>query len=312
MEDLLFSINAILPIFLTLVVGFFLRQIGFLTQEFLDKLNDFAFYVATSTLIFADTSSVNFHETFDGRFISFILLGVTAYALILWMIVPRIEKDRVKCGALIHCGYRSNYALLGVPLAKNLMDAAGVAKAEIALAFTVPLFNILAVSCLAYWSGTKGDYRSILRKIITNPLLIGAFSGLLFSVFQITLPQPVTTSIGYLGNTAMGLGLLLLGASFDVKRFVSDFRTTIFGACLKLLFSPICMVSAALLLGFRGNELMIILILFGAPTAVNSFVMAKAMKSDSELTSGIVICTTGLCVFTLVIGIYLLRATGLF
>ena len=312
MEDFIFSLNAILPIFLTMAVGFFLKQIGFLKQDFLDQLNKFIFYVATSALLFSDTSKVDFRETFDARFVSFMLLAIAGLALILWITVPLFEKNRIRAGALIHCGYRSNFAILGLPLAKNLLDAVGVAKTEIILAFGVPLFNVIAVLCLSYWSGTKGDYMDTIKKIATNPLIIGALSGLLLSIFGIKLPTPIATSVGYLGNMAMGLGLIVLGASFDVKKFICNFKETILGTSIKLLISPMLIMTAALLLGFRGDEAVIAFILSGAPTAVNSFVMAKAMGSDSELTSGIVICSTGLCTITMFIGIYLLRIFEIF
>ena len=116
MEDFIFSLNAILPIFLTMAVGFFLKQIGFLKQDFLDQLNKFIFYVATSALLFSDTSKVDFRETFDARFVSFMLLAIAGLALILWITVPLFEKNRIRAGALIHCGYRSNFAILGLPL----------------------------------------------------------------------------------------------------------------------------------------------------------------------------------------------------
>ena len=312
MQDFIFSLNAILPVFLTMAVGFFLKQIGFVKQDFLNELNKFIFYVATSTLLFSDTSKVNFQETFDARFVSFMLLAILGLAGILWLVVPLFEKNRVRAGALIHCGYRSNFAILGLPLAKNLLDAVGVAKTEIILAFGVPLFNVLAVLCLSYWSGTKGNYKDMAKKIVTNPLIIGALSGLLISIFGIKLPTAISTSVGYLGNMAMGLGLIVLGASFDIKKFVSNFRETILGTSIKLLVSPLLIVSAALLLGFRGDEVVIAFILSGTPTAVNSFVMAKAMGSDSELTSGIVICSTGLCTITIFLGIYLMRVFGIF
>ncbi len=312
MDNLIFTVNAILPIFLTMAIGFFLKQIGFLKEDFLNQLNRFVFYVGTSTLLFSDTSKANFREIFDGWFVLYILSMVLLVVVLWWVIVPLFEKDRVKAGALIHCGYRSNFAILGLPLAKNLLDVAGVGKTALVLAFGVPLFNVIAVVCLSYWSGTKGDYKSVIKKIATNPLVIGALSGLLLSVLGIRLPKAIDTSISYLGNTTMGLGLILLGGSFDIKKFVENFRVTIVGSLLKVVFSPLLIMFVTLLLGYRGDEAVIAFIFAGAPTAISSYVMAREMGSDSELTSGIIICSTGLCVITLFVGIYLMRTFGVF
>ncbi len=312
MENLIFTVNAILPIFLTMALGFFLKQIGFLKKDFLDQLNRFVFYIGTSALLFADTSKANFRQIFDGQFVLYILSMVLLTVVLWWVIVPRFEKDRVKAGTLIHCGYRSNFAILGLPLAKNLLDVAGVGKTAMVLAFGVPLFNVIAVVCLSYWSGTKGDYKSVAKKIVTNPLVIGALSGLLLAVFDLRLPKAIDTSISYLANTTMGLGLILLGGSFDIKKFIENFHMTIFGSLLKVVFAPILMLTVTLLLGYRGDEAVIAFIFSGAPTAISSYAMAKEMGSDSELTSGIIICSTGLCIITLFVGIYLMRTFGIF
>jgi len=121
----------------------------------------------------------------------------------------------------------------------------------------------------------------------------------------------INKTITYVGNTALGLGLVVLGASFDIKKFVSSIKTTIVATVIKTVVSPIFGLIPAYLLGFRGAELVITLVFMGSSTAVNSFVMAKEMGSDSDLTSGIVVCTTGFSIITLFFGLYLLKSFGL-
>ena len=144
--------------------------------------------------------------------------------------------------------------------------------------------------------------------IVKNPLIIGCVSGLLFSVFKIPIPLFAERTVTYLGNTAMGMGLLLLGASFEFKKFISCFKDAMAATFSKLIFSPLFGVVTAYLFGFRGEELLIILVYMGSSTAINSYVMAKEMKSDADLTSGIVVCTTGLSVITLFFGIAIIKS----
>lgn len=307
MENLLFSANAVLPVFVVMIIGFILKQKKLIPEGFWNGLSRYVFLVATPLLLFEDTSSVDFNQAFDLKFIAVALGSLLFTVLIFWIVYPIIIKDRVKAGAMIHCSYRSNFAILGLPLLKNILSSAGVAKAETVLALGVPVFNCVAVLCLAYWSDSKGNYKKMFLNIVKNPLIIGCLSGLLFSVLKIPVPLFAKRTITYLGNTALGLGLLLLGASFDVKKFAGCFKEAMLAAFAKLVFSPFTGILIGWLFGFRGEELMIILIYLGSSTAINSYVMAKEMKSDADLTSGIVVCTTGLSILTLFIGIFITK-----
>lgn len=310
MENFLFAANGVLPVFLVMAIGCFLRYKNILKKEFYDGASRFVFLIATPALIFNDVATVDFSSTFDLDFIGTVIGILVTFIALLWILVPLFVKDRVKAGAIIHCSYRSNFAILGLPLLKNVLDVAFVSKAEILLAFGVPVFNVIAVICLAYWSQSTGDYKKIIKNIITNPLIIGALSGLLFSLFKIPVPEIAGRSIEFVGNTALGLGLIVLGASFDFKKFISSLKDTMVATVLKIVVSPVIGVGTMYLMGFRGAELIIALIFFGSSTAVNSFIMAKEMGSDANLTSGIVVSTTGLSVITLFMGLYLLKSFG--
>lgn len=307
MENLLFSANAVSPVFIVMIIGWFLKRKEILPQGFWDGLSKYIFVVATPLLLFSDTSSVDFSAAFDIKFIITAIGALLATVLIFWIVYPIIIKDRVKTGAMIHCSYRSNFAILGLPLLKNMLSAVGIAKAEMLLAIGVPVFNTVAVLCLAYWSDSSGNYKKMVMNIVKNPLIIGCLSGLLFSLFKIPIPLFCERTITYLGNTALGLGLLLLGASFEFEKFAKNLKQALSASFAKLVFSPFFGIVVSYLLGFRGEELLIVLVYLGSSTAVNSYVMAKEMKSDSELTSGIVVCTTGLSILTLFVGIFIVK-----
>ena len=307
MESLIFSAEAVLPVFLTMVIGWFLKNKNVLKQEFFDGVSKFVFFAATPALLFADTSSVDFKAVFDLKYILTMLGIFVASVGIYWIAFPLIEKNRVKAGAMIHCSFRSNFAILGIPLLKGMLSATGVAKAELLLALGVPVFNVLAITCLAYWSGEKGNPKKIIKNILKNPLIIGCFCGLVFSLLGIRIPSFMNTTIEYIGNTSIGLGLILMGSSFDIRKFISGIKSTVLAVFAKLVISPVIGVSAMWLCGFRGEELMIALIFMGSSTAINSYVMAREMKSDADYTSSVVVATTGLSVLTLFIGIFIVK-----
>ncbi len=308
MENLIFSANAVLPVFLVMVIGWFLKNKNILSDGFFSGVSKYVFIIATPLLLFNDTSSVDFSASFDINFILAMIGSLIATIIIFWIVYPLFQKNRVKAGAMIHCSYRSNFAILGLPLLKNILTAAGVAKAEMLLALGVPVFNVIAVFCLAYWSESKGDYKKVFKNILKNPLILGCVSGLIFSAFKIPKPLFLERTITYLGNTALGLGLILLGGSFDFKKFAGCFKEAMAATFAKIVFSPLFGVIISYLFGFRGDELLITLVYMGSSTAINSYVMAKEMNSDTDLTSGIVVCTTGLSILTLFIGIFIIKS----
>lgn len=311
MENTIFAANGVLPIFFVMIIGNILKNKKILSDEFYNSASKFVFMIATPALLFSDTASVNFYETFDFKFVASLLGTLLVFVILLWIIIPAVVKDRVKAGAVIHCGYRSNFAILGLPLLKNLLDISGVAKAEIILAFGIPLFNVVAVVCLSYFSSAKGDYKKVLKNTITNPLIIGALAGVICSACKFEIPAVITKTISYVGDTALGIGLIVLGASFDINKFLKSFKVTFLATIVKIVISPLFGVLCMYLLGYRNDELVITFVYMGSSTAINSFIMAKEMKSDEELTAGAVVCTTGFSILTLFIGIYLLKLFGM-
>lgn len=308
MKELVFSMEAVLPVFLTMVLGWFLKNKNVLKQEFFDGVSKFVFYVATPSLLFVDTSSVDFYSVFDVKFVLITLGTLVASAVCFWFIFPLIEKDRRRIGAMIHCSFRSNFAILGLPLLKGMLSAAGTAKAEVLLAFGVPVFNVGATWCLAYWSGEKKSIGGVLKNILKNPLIIGCVSGLICSLVKIKIPTVLIRTVDYVGDTSIGLGLILMGAAFDIKAFIRGIRKTLVSVVAKIVVSPLVGVIVLWLAGYRGEELLIALVFMGSSTAINSYVMAREMKSDAEYTSSVVVATTGLSVFTLFVGIFIIKS----
>lgn len=307
MQNLIFSANAVLPVFLVMLIGWILKNTKAIPDGFWDGVSKYVFIVATPLLLFEDTSSVDFKKSFDVKYISIVLACFFLSVAIFWIFYPMIQKDKKKIGALIHCSFRSNFAILGLPLLKNMLSPEGIVKAEALLAVGIIVFNGVAVFCLAYWSESKGDYKKVFMNIVKNPLIIGCVIGLLFSALKVPTPVFLDRTVSYIGNTALGLGLLLLGGAFDIKKFCSYFKESILATFAKIVFSPLLAVVILYVLGYRGDELLIALVYMGSSTAVNSYVMAKEMKSDADLTSGIVVCTTGLSVITLFLGIFIIK-----
>lgn len=314
MDDILFSLNIILPLVLLVMIGYTLRKTSLLSPEFYPSAEKLVFKIALPCSLFTSIYNADPSGAFNPKLIVFCTVGIAVTFLVPCFIVPVFLKDNQKRGAFIQGVYRSNFAILGLPIAERLFGATGTVVATSLMPFSIPLFNIFAVIILSIFAPsdkkmTKSQIavRSV-KGIVTNPLIIGIALALPFMITGIRLPEMAVSTIGYLGKLTTPLALICLGASMSgTKSKSSSIVLASIAAVIKIVVIPAALVIAAILFGFRGVELGTIFILFGGPTAVSSYIMAKNMKSDHALAGQILILTTVLCSVTVFVAIFLLK-----
>ena len=186
----------------------------------------------------------------------------------------------------------------------------GLSEAALLSVVSVSLFNAFAVISLSIFGEEKKriNFKKILIDIIKNPLIISVSLGLVVMLLAIKLPTFAQKTLNELSDTVFALALMSLGAGFSFEALKGRIGASAIASLLKTVASPLVAVTVAVALGFVGVELGIILIFFGAPTAVSSYIMAKNMKSDYETASQILLISTLLCMFTLFVGIFILKS----
>ena len=313
MENLLFSLNATVPVFLMMVLGLVFRKLGWLDETFADKMNKFVFMVPLPVLVFEDLATVDFAEVWDTRFVFFcfavtlVSIGIAAGISYLW-------KDKSLQGEFIQVSYRSSAALLGVALIQNIYGDAGMAP--LMMIGSVPLYNVMAVVVLSFFHperrGIDGAVmKKTLKGIVTNPIIIAIVLGLLWSALRIPMPPIMQKTVSGIGGMATPMGLMAMGAAFDVRKAFAKAKPAAAAVFIKLVGFCALFLPAAVALGFRESELVAILVMLGSATTVSCFVMAKNMGHEGVLTSSVVMLTTLFSGFTLTGWIYLLRSFAL-
>ncbi len=311
MDNLLLSFNVVLPIFLCILLGYFLRRIRMVDTPSLNVMNKLCFKVFLPIYLFNNIATTNLAAAFNGKLLATAYLGVTAQFILLMLLIPRLEKENPRRGVLIQAMFRSNFALFGLPLALSLCGTEKVGPTSILVGFTVPLFNILAVVSLESFRGGKPSIKKMAKGIATNPLIIASLLGIAFNLLDFTLPSAVQKSVNDLGGVATPLSLVALGGSFTVSKVKEYKKQLTIGVLGRLVFSPLLMVSAGILLGFRNELLIPLLIMSGAPTAVSSFPMAQQMDGDGELAAGLVVFTSALAILSMFLWIFVLKQIGM-
>ena len=313
MENLIFSLNATIPIFLMMLLGMLFRKLGWMDEVFAAKMNKFVFLVPLPVLLFEQLATVDFSEVWDIKFILFCFV-VTAISITISTLISLLWKDRSIKGEFIQATYRSSAALLGIAFIQNIYGTAGMAP--LMIIGSVPLYNVMAVVVLSLFkpgnnSFDKALVKKTLKGIATNPIIIGIVAGFVWSALKLPMPSILHKTVSSIGATATPMGLMSMGATFEMKKATSKMKPTLVAVFMKLVGFCAIFLPMAALLGFRNEELIAILVMLGSATTVSCFVMARNMGHEGTLSSGVIMMTTLLSAFTLTMWLDVLRSFGL-
>ena len=299
-QNLIFSLNATLPVFLTMVAGWLLRRWGFLPKEFCKAADKLTFKITLPIMLFLDMSAVDILHDFQPKFVLFCFAATRV-----------LVRDKTIVGEFVQASYRSSAAVLGVAFIQNIYGTAGMAP--LMILGSVPLFNIFAVLILMIESPEKRGTptpKQLLKGVATNPILLGIITGTVFALLPFSLPTIAAKTLNNLASVTTPLALLSIGASFEGAKAIKKLVPTLVAALLKTVGLAAVFVPVAVALGFRNEELIALLIMLGSPTTPSSYVMAKNMGHEGVLTSSCIAATTLLSALTLTGWIFLLRSGG--
>lgn len=315
MQDFIFSLNVTMPIFLLMVIGWFLKQRGMLTEEFVSVANKFNFKVTLPFMLFRDISSVNIREVFDLQYVVFCALVSTICFWGIWGAARLFVKDRSIRGAFVQASFRSSAAVMGLAFIDNIYGSSVMGPLMIIGA--VPLYNIYSVIVLTYEGGDQNQQnpspklKQTVLNILKNPIIIAIVLGLAVSFAGITFPVIINKTVNSVAQMATPLALVTMGAGFEGRKALAKIRPTLWASAVKLVLQPLVFIPVAAMMGFTGEKIIGILIMLAAPTTPSCYIMAKNMNNDGTLTASVVVATTLLAAFTLTGWIYLLKVIQL-
>lgn len=330
-EAFFFAANSVLPIVILIVFGYLLKKMKLLTKEFLDVGNKLTFRVLLPVMLFRNVYAIERLGDINAGFVVYGIAAVTAVFLIAVVASCLFTKESPKRGALIQAVFRSNYAIIGIPLAASLFGDAGAAAAGVMSAFCIPLFNILAVITLTIFNGSdekhRLDIRRILLGIVKNPLIIGTAAGLaavgireLFVMndvsFRLSDITIVDKSLESIKSICTPFALMVLGGRFEFSGVPKLWKEIVFGTVARTAAVPVLGLLGAYLLrnilDLSGEHFAAYIGVFATPVAVSSAIMAKEMGADDELAGQLVVWTSLISTITIFIYVTVLVMVGIF
>ena len=335
MHILITALNAVAPILLLVLLGYILRRKNFLTENFLSIGNKLVFRVLLPCMLFVNVYKV------DG--LGAIRLDIALYsvgaAVLLFLLgtVAAVLTTKVpqRRGVLTQSFFRSNFAIIGLPLAAAIGGDEAVATASVISAFAIPTFNILAVIALTVFLPPQekkgGNIRGMLLSIAKNPLIIGVATGMLALVLRWLQNQLwggavfslqrdckfLYTALDNLKSATTPLALLILGGQFEFSAVASLKKEIAVGTFGRIIIAPLLGVGLAMALSAVGwmrvgpNEYPGLVALFASPVAVSSAIMTREMGSDEQLAVQMVVWTSIISVVSIFALVCILMAMGL-
>ena len=312
LKNISICLNAVLPLFIYIVVGIAIRRTGMMTDEENKRLNKVLFAFFYPMLMFDNIYNADLSAVFDVRLIVFALAFIGISVIFISLIIVRIEKNDAARGAMIQAIYRSNFVIMGVMVVQNIFGKEGAPAATLLATFVVPFFNLIAVVVLERFRGGRANIGDILINIAKNPLILGSVAGVLASLAGIVLPKFAADVVGGMSSATTPMALISLGVTFDPSVITAKRKNIAISVLGRLAVVPLIGLPIAAAMGFRGPAFVSLLVMMASPSAVSSYPMAVAMDSDAEVAASAIMISTPLSCVTLFLWLFIFKNLGLY
>jgi len=306
-----FSFSVTGPIFVIIILGVLFMRVGIINDAFVDVGSRLVFNVALPVLLFTSISKTKFEKAANFDVVIFGATATLIAYLLLELIAKRVIAEPADRGVVVQGSFRSNMGIIGLAYCVNAYGNQGLAAAALYLAVVTMLYNVLSVITLNRSLDKQKGLLPVLRSIAKNPLIISILLALLVSWSGIQIPALLLQSSQYFANLTLPLALLCAGASLNFMAMRLAIHSTLITSVFKLLVLPTGFVVGGYLMGFRGLDLGLLLLMSSAPTAAASYVMVRAMGGNATLAANIIVVTTLGSIVTTSIGIMILRSNSL-
>lgn len=332
---LITAVNAITPIVLLILLGYVLKKKEFINDNFVKIGNKLMFNICLPCMLFVNVYDISGIGTINWDVVVYSVAVICLLAVIGFAVAVTVTPVPKRRGVLMQCAFRSNFAIIGMPLAEALGGSAGASVTAVVSAFSIPIINILAVIALTVFMEDTGEnkhhLRKVLRGIVKNPLIIGVGAGLIALVIRelqvqifgetvFKLSRDLKFFYSVLSNLkaiTSPLAMIVLGGGFVFSAVKGLFKEIAMGTFMRLILAPVIGLGGAVLLSTYTNllhcgpgEYATMIALFGSPVAVSSAVMAISMKNEEQLATQLVVWTSIGSILTIFLQVCILMVCG--
>lgn len=310
MQNFIVAFNAVFPVTVMIFIGVFLRRANYIQEDAFKQFNWLIFHICLPITLFLNISDADLDVISDFKLLAFVFITLFAIAGLAVFTFKFIPLSNQKKGVVVQDFTRTNFVVLGLPIAQSIYGPENIGLTSFLIAWVVPVSNLVGVLILQLYSDKHLNLRGTIINILKNPLIVGALLGVAFQLLNLQLPTAFHSTLKMLNQISTPLALIVLGGLFQFSSLKENAKILTYFSIVKMFILPAIVVLLAILFGFRDVALVSILILFGGPAAVTSYSMAVQMGADGDLAAQIILVTTILVLFSLILFLTILGAYG--
>ena len=252
-ENIIFTGNVVAPVFLLIALGYFVKRINVINENFVDVTSKFVFNVSLPALVFISIADIDLSTAIDFNQIIYIYAATLISFFVIWIFSIPFIKEAKNLSVFVQGAFRSNFAIVGFAIISKLFGSYALGKAALALAFILPLYNILAVIVLTvpFRKERKLNLKSTLVEIVLNPLIVAVIVGLPFSYFKIKIPSVLNLTAGFLAELALPLALVGIGGSLNLQNIKKASGLAFTSSAIKVILIPLFLTFGSYYFGYR-------------------------------------------------------------
>ena len=311
MQSLIIAARAVIPVTLIMILGALTRKLGTVSEKSFKDFNWVVFHYCLPISLFMNIVNADLNSISNFSLVVFAVVSILIIIGVSVLLTRNSSLPDEKLGVIIQGLFRTNFAILGIPIVEGIYGTGNAAVASVMIAFVLPVFNIMAVLVLQKYSGKQADLKMTLMNVLKNPLIIGALIGAVFKILHIPVPSLALNTIQSFNRMTTPLSLFVLGGCFNYTSLADNKKLLGIYTMLKMIIIPVIVLGAAVMIGYRGDELVTLLVLFGGPAAISSYTMAAQMGLDGDLASQCVVISTIVVVVTMFLFVMSFSALGL-
>lgn len=290
---------ALFPVFGMIFIGWALRRSQLLPDASWGPISRLAYLGLSPAILFTSIARADLTQFELGNFMLAAIAGFLGMALITLAIKPLLRIPDPTYTSLFQATCRWN-GLLIMALAISLFGDEGEVLVAVIMAVSIPLVNMECVAALSVWGdGAKPDWKSVIFRIFTNPLILGSGLGGIVNFAGIAIPDPIWATIDMLGRAALPLILLAVGAGLNFTAMKARPWLLTLSIFLKLMIAPLVFYAAGVLMGFEGVPLTVLVLTGASPGAASAYVLAKQLGGDAPYSAGDITASALFCFITI-------------
>lgn len=312
LESFLAALEVVIPMALLMLVGAGARKAGIVDRPAMRNVDKLTFRIFMPVLLFKNIYETDLSQSFAPKEALFavaaLVLAIFPVALLL---PPRVVKNPAQAGSIGQAMIRTNYILFGIAVAESLFGEGNIGSVALLGAIVVPVTNALSVIVLEVNRSGRAEPGKLALSILKNPMVVATLAAIAAMALPFRIPALLWDVVKSIAGVTTTISFISLGVSLDLGEARANRRPLLFGVALRMVLVPLVFLPLSVALGFRGQSLCGMMVLFAAPTAVASYPMAVAMGADGPLAGQLVCVTTVLSVFTMFCYTFLFRSLGL-